>query len=99
PSRPPSGSYFCYLFTAGNLIPYPDKILVVVPVQHLTAILGLNHNSISIAFFFATLNDLAGGNGPNGGTQGRRNIGPGMVLRLSSKRIAAPTFRRTDHTR
>src|SRR6267142_4634493 len=97
PGSSSGGPNFCDGIAAGYPVTNLDEVLIIVCIQHLTAIFGLNYDRISIAVFGTTLDDASICNRLDRGPFRGRDVGSGMVTHLPVDRVMPPALRRSDH--
>src|SRR5438132_13753084 len=98
PCCPSGGSNFGYGVAARHPIPHSDKILVVVCVQHFTAISSLNNDGVAVPALRPAFNHAPFGYSPDRCTHRRGDIGSGVISGFAVDRIPAPAPGRTDNS-
>src|SRR5947209_17206583 len=91
-------SNFGYGVAARHPVAYPDKILVVVSVQHFTAIPSLDNDCVAIPALGPAFDHPPLGYSLDRCTRRRGDIGSGMISGLAVNGIPAPAHGGTDHS-
>jgi len=92
PGCPSGGANFGYGVAARHPVPHPDKILVVVSVQHFMAISSLDNDGVAIPALRPAFNHPPFGYSPDRGTCRRGDIGSGVISGFAIDGIPTPAL-------
>ncbi len=97
PGSASGGSNLGYGVAARHPVTHLNKILIIVAVQHFTAVVGFDNNSITETALGPALHHPSVSDRVNRGPGRRCDVGSGMITEFAVDRIVAPTLRGADN--